>query len=262
MDFIAAKKSLGQNFLKDESVLSKIANSFEVTEKDLIIEIGPGKGALTKYFAKKKCDVICYELDERMIPVLKQYESDHLIIKYQDFLKTNLLEDIKKDYQHIYVIANIPYYITTPILEHIMKSPIVIDGLTLLVQKEVAVRFAAKPKTKDYGYFTVYLSHLYDVEYLFSVPARAFVPAPKVESAVVRLKRKSDIINLEIEQFQKFAKLAFQQKRKTLKNNLKNYSWDTISQVLIENGYSENVRSEELSYEMFLLLFKTLNQKN
>ena len=166
METVRAKKSLGQNFLKDESVLQTIADSFETNEKDVIIEIGPGMGALTKYLIKKPSKLICYELDERMKAYLSGYENEKCHIIYDDFLKRNIKEDII-DYEHLYVIANIPYYITTPILEHILNSGVVVSGMTILIQKEVALRFTAQPKSKDYGYFTVYLKHFFDSTIFF-----------------------------------------------------------------------------------------------
>ena len=130
MEKIIAKKSLGQNFLKDENVLQKIANTFEVSSHDLIVEIGPGKGALTKYLVQKSCDLICYEIDERMKDILDSFQSERVQIIFDDFLKRDLAADIKKNYTHIYVIANIPYYITTPIIEHLLTSSLLISGMT------------------------------------------------------------------------------------------------------------------------------------
>ena len=124
MDNVKAKKSLGQNFLKDENILKKIVNSFPLEEGDLVIEIGPGKGALTKYLAQSSADLLCYEVDERMTSFLLPYESSTTKIIFDDFLKRNLMDDITKDYNHIYIIANIPYYITTPIIEHVLQSGI------------------------------------------------------------------------------------------------------------------------------------------
>ena len=177
---IPAKKSLGQNFLKDENILRKIADSFDVTEKDLIIEIGPGMGALTKYLIQKSSDLLCYEIDERLKDTLLSFSKENVQIIFDDFLKRNLKEDLQKDYEKIYVIANIPYYITTPIIEHILASGLIIHGMTLLVQKEVAMRFSAKPGSKDYGYFTVFLQHYFFVQKLFDVHPHAFSPPPKV----------------------------------------------------------------------------------
>ena len=256
MNKITAKKSLGQNFLKDENILRKIASSFYVTDKDLIIEVGPGQGALTKYFIGMPSSLICYEIDERMKDILLHFKSEKCSIIFDDFLNRNISNDIKEDFQNIYVIANIPYYITTPIIEHLLFSGIQIKGMTLLVQKEVAMRFVAKPKSRDYGYFTILLNHFFEVEKLFDVPPTAFVPAPNVYSSVVRFKRKDDILDLNIDKFIVFLKKAFSHKRKTLRNNLGDS--DLLDSFIQKNGYSKSLRAEELSYEEFVELFKIL----
>lgn len=249
---IKAKKSLGQNFLQDENVLKKIANSIKTNEDDLIIEIGPGKGALTKYLQKKNSFLTCYEIDLRMKEILKKFENEKTQIIFQDFLKANIIEDHQKyNYKDIYVIANIPYYITTPIIKHILNQE-KIKSMTLLVQKEVAERFTAKPKSKAYGSLTVYLNYYFNVTYLFDVSRSAFYPVPNVESAVVKFERKNEKSNLKNEEvFFKLINDSFKMKRKTLKNNLKGYEWDKIKNVLEENNLNENVRAEELSLKIF-----------
>ena len=249
---IKAKKSLGQNFLQDENVLKKIANSIKTNEDDLIIEIGPGKGALTKYLQKKNSFLTCYEIDLRMKEILKKFENEKTQIIFQDFLKANIIEDHQKyNYKDIYVIANIPYYITTPIIKHILNQE-KIKSMTLLVQKEVAERFTAKPKSKAYGSLTVYLNYYFNVTYLFDVSRTAFYPVPNVESAVVKFERKNEKSNLKNKEvFFKLINDSFKMKRKTLKNNLKGYEWDKIKNVLEENNLNENVRAEELSLKIF-----------
>lgn len=249
---IKAKKSLGQNFLQDETVLKKIANSIKTNEDDLIIEIGPGKGALTKHLQKKNSFLTCYEIDLRMKEILKKFENEKTQIIFQDFLKANIIEDHQKyNYKNIYVLANIPYYITTPIIKHILNIEN-IKSMTLLVQKEVAERFTAKPKSKAYGSLTVYLNYYFNVTYLFDVSRTAFYPVPNVESAVVKFERKNEQSNLKNEEvFFKLINDSFKMKRKTLKNNLKGYEWDKIKNVLEENNLNENVRAEELSLEIF-----------
>ena len=252
-----AKKSLGQNFLKDETVLANIANLFSSAKNDLILEIGPGMGALTKYLVQKKSLVVAFEIDERM----KEYLSklDNLEVFYEDFLKSDLTLLKKYNYNNLYITANIPYYITTPIIEHILKNTLP-KKMILLVQKEVALRFCALPNTKDYGYFTVYLNHYFNCQKQFDVKPECFEPIPKVTSSVIVLDLKEKRENLDEKKFFNFVKLAFQQKRKTLKNNLKEY-WFVILPVLLDNGYSVNVRAEELSYEMFVKLYKEVMKK-
>jgi len=250
---IPAKKSLGQNFLKDETILKKISESFSVSSNDLILEIGPGKGALTKYLLQKGCQYVAYEIDERMKPILSTMTS-HVI--YQDFLKSNLMLDLQSfSYDHLYVIANIPYYITTPIIEHIMNFSISLQEMVLLVQKEVADRFVAQPHTRDYGYFTVYLNYYFEMEKIIDVARNCFDPIPNVDSAVVKFKRK-ETTKLNEQKYFSFLKVCFLNKRKTLRNNLKNYDWNKILYVLQKYQLSDCVRAEEVPSYVFEEIFK------
>ncbi len=256
---IKAKKSLGQNFLEDETILQNIANSIKTNEYDLIIEIGPGKGALTKYLKAKKSFLICYEIDPRLKDTLKKYTDKKTKIIFKDFLKANIIEDAKDfPYTNLYIIANIPYYITTPIIKHIINLD-KLKSMTLLVQKEVANRLCAKPQSKAYGSLTVYLNYYFNIHYLFDVSKFAFNPVPKVESAVVKFAKKSDCPNVKNEKlFFELITDAFKMKRKTLKNNLKNYNWSIIKKVLEKNNLTENIRAEELSLDMFIELANAL----
>lgn len=247
-----AKKSLGQNFLQDENIAQKIADSIEVSKNDMIIEIGPGKGALTKYLVKKNCQFLAYEIDERMKSLLTKYSNN---IIYCDFLKRDLKVDLSNlNYDKLCVIANIPYYITTPIIEHLIDSKLPFQELVLLVQKEVADRFSAKPKSKNYGYFTVYLNYYFEVSNLFDVDRSCFFPIPNVDSAVVSFKAKKKTA-LDQEKYFIFLKNCFRSKRKTLKNNLSKREWMYIVPYLKELGYLENVRAEEISSEDFEKIF-------
>ncbi len=252
---ITAKKSLGQNFLKDETILKKIANVIFVTKDDVILEIGPGKGALTKYLVSKECQYFAYEIDERMKVFLSQITNQ---VKYMDFLSADLKEDFSSiSFQNFYVVANVPYYITTPIIEHLISSSLPISTMVLLVQKEVAERFSAKPHTKEYGYFTVFLNYYFEVSELFSVHRTCFDPIPNVDSAVVKFERKKNI-SLNEKAFFDFLKLCFSNKRKTLHNNLKQYDWNVILSILNKYQYSSMVRAEELPLEVFLEIFESL----
>lgn len=260
MKDLNAKKSLGQNFLKDDNILNRIADSIK-TKDDLIIEIGPGMGALTKKLINKDSYVIAYEIDERTKDYLLPLENEKTKIIYKDFLKTDIKEDIKDiKYNNLYVIANIPYYITTPIIEHIINENINVKAMTLLVQKEVAERFSAKPKTKEYGAITVYLNYFFEVEKLFNVKNTCFSPVPKVDSTVVKFTKKENIYDVDNEKFFKFVTECFNQKRKTLKNNLKNYDWEKVKDVLDKNNILESCRAEELSLEKFIEIYKILDK--
>ena len=257
---IKAKKSLGQNFLQDESVLKKIADSITTEKNDLIIEIGPGTGALTKYLKEKDSFLICYELDERLKAILKKEETDKTKIIFKDFLQANIEEDCKIfPYERIYIIANIPYYITTPIIKHIIHLK-KLKSMTLLVQKEVAERLSASPKTKAYGSLTVYLNYYFNIHYLFDVSKFAFNPVPKVESAVINFERKEKLPDVKKEELLfKLINDAFKMKRKTLKNNLKDYDWNKIKTVLEQNDLLETTRAEELSLEVFIEIANALS---
>lgn len=256
---VKAKKSLGQNFLKDETILTKIANSITTSSEDLIIEIGPGTGALTKHLSKKESFLICYEIDTRMTNILKKYENNKTKIIYKDFLKTDILEDIKGlIYNNIYVIANIPYYITTPIIKKVIELPN-LESMSLLVQKEVGKRICSKPGNKTYGSLTVYLSYYFELEYLFDVANTCFEPIPKVDSAVINFKRRKEMPYVKNEKiFLKLIENSFKLKRKTLKNNLKTYNWNKIKEVLVKHNLPENIRAEEISLEIFIAIANNL----
>ena len=151
MDKVSAKKSLGQNFLHDKNIIEKIVTSNAVLEDDLIIEVGPGMGALTRELKRYNSQMLCYEIDERMRPILSELEDDKLKVIYGDFLTRDIINDIKSiDYKYLYIFGNLPYYITTPIIEKVIESKVNVTGMTIMVQKEVADRFVAKPKTKQF----------------------------------------------------------------------------------------------------------------
>ena len=257
---IKAKKSLGQNFLQDELVLKNIAGSINTTKNDLIIEIGPGMGALTKYLKEKKSFLICYEIDTRLKSFLKPFEDEKTKIIYQDFLKSNISLDSKDfNYENCYIIANIPYYITTPIIKHIINLE-KLKSMTLLVQKEVAERLCAIPENKAYGSLTVYLNYYFNIKYLFDVPRFAFNPIPKVDSAVINFEKKKEKQTIKNEElFFKLINDSFKMKRKTLKNNLKDYDWNKIKTILEQNNLNDNVRAEQLSLDLFIQIANSLS---
>ena len=257
---IKAKKSLGQNFLQDELVLKNIAGSINTTKNDLIIEIGPGMGALTKYLKEKKSFLICYEIDTRLKSFLKPFEDEKTKIIYQDFLKSNISLDSKDfNYENCYIIANIPYYITTPIIKHIINLE-KLKSMTLLVQKEVAERLCAIPGNKAYGSLTVYLNYYFNIKYLFDVPRFAFNPIPKVDSAVINFEKKKEKQTIKNEElFFKLINDSFKMKRKTLKNNLKDYDWNKIKTILEQNNLNDNVRAEQLSLDLFIQIANSLS---
>ena len=252
-----AKKSLGQNFLIDTNVISKIVTEVLACNDDLIIEIGPGQGALTKELKKYNANLICYEVDKDLSNILSKLENNKTKVIWQDFLKSNIKEDIKNiKYNKLYIVGNLPYYITTPIIEHIMDSDITFDKLVIMVQKEVADRFLAKSHSKEYGYITVVLNYYFDISKVIDVSKYAFKPVPKVESTVLRLIPKDNREDIDFDKYKEFLKNCFSQKRKTLKNNLKGYNWELVSEILHKHNLSESVRAEEISGEILIEIFK------
>ena len=245
------KKSLGQNFLKDQNIINKIVESINPSSNDLIIEIGPGAGSLTKELVKKDCDVICFEIDTRLKEVLDNIDCNNLTVIYSDFLKVNIYEFIKKKYDKLFFVGNLPYYITTAIINKIAEETDPYE-ITIMIQKEVAERFMAKPYSREYGSLSVFLQYNFDIEKICTVSKNCFEPIPKVDSMVIKLKRKDNNFVKDKEFFYKLIKDAFKQKRKNLRNNLKSYNLEKMEIIL--NGINKNLtnRAEELSVEDFI----------
>lgn len=247
------KKKYGQNFISDVNLINRIVNSVNINSEDLVLEIGPGAGSMTKQLIKK-CNVIAYEIDSELKEILNKLESDNLEIIWDDFLLRDLQNDISKyRFKNIHVIANIPYYITTPIIEKIINSKIMFENVLIMVQKEVAERFSSIPGNKSYGQITVFLNHYFEIKKLFDVNKDYFYPTPKVDSSILLLRQKKNINILKNEElFFKLIKDSFQFKRKTLKNNLKNYDLKIIDEVLKKYNLSVSARAEQLSYDIFV----------
>ena len=243
------KKKFGQNFLQDKNIINKIVEAAPINSDDLIIEIGPGSGALTEGLTKKAM-TISYEIDTDLKEILdskfSNVETSRII--YDDFLKRNIKEDISEyKYNKLYVVANLPYYITTPIIEKIIDEKLNIDKMVLMVQKEVGERFTSKAGSKDYSSITVYLNYYYDLRKEFIISRNVFYPKPNVDSMIISLNKKTDGMKSNNEElFLRLIRDSFQFKRKTLKNNLKNYDWDKIKEYLDKNSISEQVRAEDL----------------
>lgn len=249
------KKKFGQNFLTNRAIIDNIVNSISPSEKDLIIEIGPGGGALTRNLKKYHANLLCYEIDEDTKKYLIELEDDKTHIIYDDFLKRDIIQDIEKiDYDDLFIIGNLPYYITTPIITKMIESNIDVSGAVFMVQKEVADRFSAKPRSREYGSITVFLNYYFDVQKLFVVGKNNFVPKPNVDSAVIKLTSKRDKMEVNVDNFNKLVRDSFQFKRKNLNNNLKNYDKDKINIILEYSGYSLNNRAEDLPYDVFVKL--------
>jgi len=247
------KKKFGQNFLTDENIIKKIISTASVEKDSLIIEVGPGSGMLTKEL-NKLSQVLAYEIDVELEARLKELRLENTTIIFDDFLKRDIKEDISKyKYKKLYVVANLPYYITTPILTKIIESNIDIEKIVIMVQKEVADRFTSLPKHKDYGSITVFLNYYFNIKKEFIVSRNCFIPAPNVDSAVISLNKKNDRKTAKDEtSFFKLIRDSFQFKRKTLKNNLKDYNLRNIEDTLKNYNMTLTTRAEEISLDIFI----------
>ena len=254
------KKSLGQNFLKDDNIIRKIAKYSNIDKDTLVIEIGPGAGSLSKEIVPLAGYAILYEIDERLKDILKNELSnnDNYEIIFGDFLKQEI-RDIrsKYNYKKIYVVANLPYYITTPIIVKLMKE-IYPDKMVIMIQKEVADRLSSNSGNREYGMISVLLGSKYEIQELFKVSRNCFVPMPNVDSAVIELKKRDLLENVDINKFERLIKSAFQYKRKNLKNNLKNYDLSKIGKVLIDKGYNLLNRAEDIPIDVFIEITKII----
>ncbi len=248
------KKKFGQNFIIDENIIDSIIQKAQIDKDTLVLEIGPGAGSLTYKLANFAKNVLCYEVDVTLKPILEENlkDFDNISIVYEDFLKSDIISKIKTyKYDKLYVVANLPYYITTPILVKIIESKIEVDKIVVMVQKEVGDRFKANPNTKEYSSLTVYLNYYFNVKKVLDVSRNVFMPKPNVDSIVVEFVKK-DIIKLKNkEKFFKLVRDSFKYKRKNLKNNLKDYDLDKIEEVLKRYNLDLTCRAEQLSIDIF-----------
>lgn len=258
---IKAKKKFGQNFLIDNNILTNIVTKADIKNKN-VIEIGPGLGSLTDYLIKEAKKVVCYEIDKDMVDILdgKYKENDIVTILFKDFLKANLTEDINKYFndEEVVVVANLPYYITTAIFTKILEETKKVKRIVVMVQKEVAMRLAGKPSTKDYNSLSVLIQYYTNVKILFNVSPKSFIPAPEVDSSVIMIDKKDALQEtLDETYLLKFNRAIFAQRRKTLSNNLKQafkYSQEDIINVLNKFNLSPSVRAESLTVEQIVNL--------
>ena len=256
---IRANKSLGQNFLINQNVVDEIVNSANISKEDLVIEIGPGLGTLTKQLLEKAGKVICVELDERMVRILKDRFSlyDNFEIINQDILKVNLNEIIEKENKNCKIVANLPYYITTPIIMKLLEDKLNIESITVMIQKEVAERLIATPGEKLSGAITYSVYYYCESKKIMEVPPESFIPEPEVTSEVIKLNlRKKEPIEVKnIQKMFQIVKVAFMQRRKTLLNALTNGSIlknkNEAAEMFDKLNISSNARAEELTIDQF-----------
>lgn len=234
------KKSLGQNFIVEPNILANIVKAAGLDENTNVIEVGPGIGALTEYVARSSKQVVAFEIDDRLIPVLEDTLSpyDNIRIVHQDVLKAHLKEVLAETInldERLMVVANLPYYITTPIIMHFLESELRIDGLVIMMQKEVADRITAAPGSKAYGSLSIAIQYYMEAEVAFIVPKTVFVPQPNVDSAILKLTRRDKpVVEVKDEKFFfELIRASFVQRRKTIWNNL-----------LIRYGKTDEIKAE------------------
>lgn len=257
------KKNFGQNFIVDENLINNIILKSEIDKDTLVIEIGPGAGSLTSKLAKYAKQVLCYEIDKDLEPVLNQNITDaNVDIVFNDFLKINVHSDLEKyDYKKLYVVANLPYYITTPIIMKLIEDKIPVDKIVVMVQKEVGDRFKAEPNSRDYGSLSIFLQYYFNVRKLIDVSRNVFIPKPNVDSIVVEFAKRDRQYSVNDESiFFALVKDSFTQKRKTLRNNLKKYDLEKIESVLSKYGLTLTVRAEQLSIDIFVDIANELSK--
>jgi len=269
----SVKKSLGQNFLIDVNILTHIIDAAGIDENANVIEIGPGIGSLTEQLALRAKKVVAFEIDQRLKPVLESTLKpyDNIKIIFEDILKSNLKEVSKNEFspgEKIHIVANLPYYITTPILLRLLHDQLPIDTMTVMMQKEVAERMAAEPNTKAYGSLTIAVQYYTNAEIVMDVPKTVFLPQPNVMSSVLHLdlKEKKDIDVEDEELFFAIIRASFVHRRKTILNNLGVHYQDELTKtelknILTEAGIDPQRRGESLSIQDFAILANVFSKK-
>ena len=265
------QKRFGQNFLIDARVLDKIIDSANITKDDFVLEIGPGIGTMTQYLCEHARQVVAVEIDDNLIPVLKDTLSayENVDIVHGDILKQDFqqMADTYNEGRPIKVVANLPYYITTPIVMGLFESGVPLENITIMVQKEVADRMKAVPGTKDYGALSLAVQFYAEPYLVANVPANCFMPRPNVGSAVIRLTRRTAMPVQVVDEHLMFAiiRASFNQRRKTLQNGLNNaqgldFTKEQVRQALLTMDLSESIRGEALSLKQFAELTNELKK--
>lgn len=267
------KKSFGQNFLTDTNILQKIVDTAEIDKNVNVIEIGPGIGALTEFLAENAAEVMAFEIDERLVPILEDTLRDYDNIKVinEDVLKADLqtrVKEFKNPNLPIKVVANLPYYITTPILMHLIESKIPFAEFVVMMQKEVADRISAEPNTKAYGSLSIAVQYYMTAKVAFVVPRTVFVPAPNVDSAILKMtRREQPLVEVKDEDFFfRVSKISFVHRRKTLWNNLTSHFGKSeevktkLEQALGNANIKPSIRGEALSIPDFARLSDALRE--
>lgn len=263
------KKVYGQNFITEPGIVRKIADACNLSENSCAIEIGPGIGALSEQLAMRGGKVVAYEIDERLKEVLpySMAEYSNFEVRFQDFLSVDVkevVEDIAKEYSDVIVAANLPYYITTPLLFKIFESEAPINRIVVMMQKEVADRFAASPNSKDYNALSIITQYLYEVKQVMKVPRSVFEPKPNVDSAVVEFRRRENVVAVSNRQaFFELVKACFDQRRKTMLNNYGKFlgNKEMASHQLEKANIETTRRAESLTLQDFLRLYEIYEEE-
>lgn len=267
----AFQKKFGQNFLIDSNVLENIVEAAGITKDDFVLEIGPGIGTMTQYLCESARQVLAVEIDKMLIPILEDTlsEYDNVEVINQDVLKVDIksLVEEKNNGRPIKVVANLPYYITTPIIMGLFESKVPIESITIMVQKEVADRMQTGPGSKDYGALSLAIQYYAEAKVMLNVSATCFMPRPNVDSAVIKLTRHQESpVEVKDESLMfRIIKASFNQRRKTLVNGLKNsseldFSKEEITEAIKSIGKEENIRGEKLTLEEFAKLSNALGK--
>lgn len=267
----AFQKKFGQNFLIDSNILENIVRAAEITTDDFVLEIGPGIGTMTQYLCEAAGQVVAVEIDKMLIPILQETLSayDNVEVINQDVLKVDIksLAEEKNGGKPIKVVANLPYYITTPIIMGLFESGVPIESITIMVQKEVADRMQTGPGSKDYGALSLAVQYYADAEVMLTVSAQCFMPRPNVDSAVIKLTRhKEPTVDVKDEKLMfQIIRASFNQRRKTLVNGLKNspdlhFSKEEIVEAIAAIGKPETIRGEALTLAEFAALSNQLGK--
>ncbi len=267
----AFQKKFGQNFLIDSNVLENIVEAAGITKDDFVLEIGPGIGTMTQYLCESARQVLAVEIDKMLIPILEDTlsEYDNVEVINQDVLKVDIksLVEEKNNGRPIKVVANLPYYITTPIIMGLFESKVPIESITIMVQKEVADRMQTGPGSKDYGALSLAVQYYADAKVILNVSATCFMPRPNVDSAVIKLTRHQESpVEVKDESLMfRIIRASFNQRRKTLVNGLKNsseldFSKEEITEAIKSIGKEENIRGEKLTLEEFAKLSNALGK--
>ncbi|WP_309091553.1 16S rRNA (adenine(1518)-N(6)/adenine(1519)-N(6))-dimethyltransferase RsmA [Domibacillus sp.] len=268
------KKSLGQNFLIDPNILQRITETAELTKETGVIEIGPGIGALTEHLARSAGKVVAFEIDQRLLPILDETLApyDNVTVINEDVLKADVKGVVEREFagfDRLMVVANLPYYVTTPIIMKLLEDKIPVNGFVVMLQKEVGDRISARPSSKEYGSLSIAVQYYTEASIAFIVPKTVFMPPPNVDSAIIKLDvRSKPAVSVEDEDFFFLVtRTSFAQRRKTILNNLVNglpegkEKKEAITEALEEAGIEPSRRGETLSLAEFAALAKALADK-